>query len=60
VGEVTAIGRRQEKRVGRRKKGGSKKVKMPQVEFDMKAIKEIKKRKKKMYKRFKDQSNKRR
>jgi len=30
----------------RRKKGGSKKVKIPQVEFDMKAIKEIKKRKK--------------
>ena len=32
--------------VGRRKRGGSKKVKMPQVKFDFKAIKEIKKRKK--------------
>jgi hypothetical protein len=32
-------------RVGRRKRGGSKKVKMPQVEFDLEAIK-IKKRKK--------------
>lgn len=34
------------KQGGRRKKRGSKKVKMPQVEFDMEAIKEIKKRKK--------------
>jgi hypothetical protein len=33
-------------RVGRRKRGVSKKVKMPQIEFDMEAIKEIKKRKK--------------
>ena len=33
-------------RVGRRKRGGSKKVKMPHVEFDMEAIKEIKKRRK--------------
>jgi hypothetical protein len=33
-------------RVGRRKRGGSKKVKMPKVEFDFKAIREIKKRKK--------------
>ena len=33
-------------RVGRRKRGGSRKVKMPQIEFDMEAIKEIKKRKK--------------
>ena len=28
------------------KRGGSKKVKMPRVEFDMDAVKEIKKRKK--------------
>ena len=34
------IGRKQGNR------GGSKKVKMPRVEFDMKAIKEIKKRRK--------------
>jgi len=40
------IGRKQEMRIGRRKKGGSEKVKMPQVGFDLEAIKEIKKRKK--------------
>lgn len=38
-------------RVGRRKRRGSKKVKMPQVEFDLEAIKEIKKRKKRSQKR---------
>jgi len=34
------------KRVGKRKRGGSKKIKMPQIEYDLEAIKEIKKRKK--------------
>jgi hypothetical protein len=43
---VMVIGRKQEMRIGRRKRGGSKKIKMPQVEVDMEAIKEIKKRKK--------------
>ena len=39
-------------RVGREKRAGAKKVKMPRVEFDMKAIKEIiKKRKKRSKKR---------
>jgi hypothetical protein len=38
-------------RVERRKRGGSKKVKMPRVEFDMEAIKEIKKRRKRSKKR---------
>ena len=38
-------------RVGKRKKGGAKKVKMPRVKFDMKAIKEIKKRRKRSQKR---------
>jgi|MudIll2142460700_1097286.scaffolds.fasta_scaffold28500_2 hypothetical protein len=38
------IGRKQGKR------GGSKKVKMAQVEFDLKAIKEIKKRRKRLKK----------
>ena len=33
------------------KRGGSKKVKMPRVEFDMGAVKEIKKRKKRSQKR---------
>lgn len=47
-GEVTVIGQEQTIKAGRRKKGGSKKVKMPQVEFDMETIKEkIKRRKKK-------------
>ena len=50
-GEVVVIGRKQEMRVGRRKRGGSKKVKMPRVEFDMDAVKEIKKRKKRSQKR---------
>jgi hypothetical protein len=40
------MGGKQAIKAGRRKKGGSKKVKMPQVQFDMEAIKEIKKRKK--------------
>jgi hypothetical protein len=50
-GEVIVIGRKQAMRVGRRRKVGSKKVKMPQVEFDLGAIKEIKKRKKRSQKR---------
>jgi hypothetical protein len=54
---VIVIGYKQEIRV---KKEPYKKAKMPRVEFDIKAIREIKKRKKKMYKRFKNQSNKRR
>lgn len=33
-------------RVGRRKRGGSKKVKVPHIEFNLDSIKEIKKRKK--------------
>jgi len=33
-------------RVRRRKRGGSKKVKMPQVDFNLEAIREIRKRKK--------------
>jgi hypothetical protein len=33
-------------RVGKRKKAGAKKVEMPQVEFNLKAIREIKKRNK--------------
>jgi len=45
-GDVTVMGRKQAIKAGRRKKRGSKKVKMPQVEFDLEAIKEIKKRKK--------------
>ena len=40
------MGGKQAIKAGKRKKGGSKKVKMPQVEFDLEAIKEIKKRKK--------------
>jgi hypothetical protein len=44
-GEVMVIRRKQGKR------GGSKKVKMPRVEFDMEAIKEIKKRRKGSQKR---------
>jgi hypothetical protein len=44
-GEVMVIKRKQGKR------GGSKKVKMPRVEFDMDAVKEIKKRKKRSQKR---------
>jgi len=32
--------------VGRRKKRGAKKVKMPRVDFDMETIREIKERKK--------------
>jgi hypothetical protein len=43
-GEVMTIKRKQVKR-------GSKKVKMPRVEFDMDAVKEIKKRKKRSQKR---------
>jgi hypothetical protein len=43
-GEVIVIKRKQVKR-------GAKKVKMPPVEFDMKAIKEIKKRNKRSQKR---------
>jgi hypothetical protein len=38
-------------RVGRRKRGGAKKVKMPRVEINMDVIKEIKKRKKGLQKR---------
>jgi hypothetical protein len=33
-------------RIRRRKRGGSEKVKMPKIEFNLEAIKEIKKRKK--------------
>jgi len=44
-GEVMVIKRKQGKR------GGSKKVKMPRVEFDSEAIKEIKKRKKRSQKK---------
>jgi len=33
-------------RVGERKKAGAKKVEMPQVEFNLKAIREIKRRNK--------------
>ena len=40
------MGGKQAIKAGRRKKRGANKVKMPQVEFDMEAIKEIKKRKK--------------
>ncbi len=43
-GEAMVIKRKQVKR-------GAKKVKMPRVEFDMKAIKEIKKRSKRSQKR---------
>ena len=42
--EVMVIKRRQVKR-------GAKKVKMPRIEFDLKAIKEIKKRNKRSQKR---------
>jgi len=38
-------------RVGRRKRGGSKKVKVPQIEFNLDSIEEIKKRKKRSKKR---------
>ena len=33
-------------RIKRSKRGGSKKVKMPRIEFNLEAVKEIKKRKK--------------
>ncbi len=39
--------------VGRRKKAGPKKVKMPQVEFDLEAISEIRRRKKRSKQRRK-------
>jgi hypothetical protein len=45
--------RQQEMRGGWR---GSKKVKMPQIEFDLEAIKEIKKRKKRVGKGYSKQS----
>jgi len=38
-------------RIRRTKRGGSEKIKMPRVEFDMDAVKEIKKRKKRSQKR---------
>jgi hypothetical protein len=47
-------------RAGRGKKVGPKKVNMPQVEFNLKAIKEIKKRKKEVCKGDSKQSEKRR
>jgi hypothetical protein len=50
-GEMVVIGRKQEMRVGRRKRRGSKKVKMPKIEFDLQAIKEIKGRKKRSKKK---------
>lgn len=40
-------------RVGERKKAGAKKVEMPQVEFNLKAIMEIKKRNKRSKKGWK-------
>ena len=40
-------------RVGGRKKAGAKKVEMPQVEFNLKAIREIKKRNKRSRKGWK-------
>ena len=44
----------QEMRIRRRKRGGSEKVKMPKIEFDSGAIKEIKKRKKRSNELCKD------
>ena len=51
--EISIEAKREEVMVIRRKQviGGSKKVKMPRVEFDMDAIKEIKKRRKRSKKR---------
>lgn len=50
-GEVIVIGRKQVIRVVKRKRGGSEKVKMPKIEFNLEAIKEIKKRKKRSQKK---------
>jgi hypothetical protein len=50
-GEVVIITRKQEMKVGRRKRRDFKKAKMPKIEFDLGAIKEIKKRKKRSKKR---------
>jgi len=47
-------------RTGREKKVGPKKINMPQVEFNFKSIKEIKKRKKEVCKGNSKQSKKRR
>ena len=52
--EVIVIKRKQVKR------GGPKKIKMPQIDFNFKAIKEVKKNKQGVCKRYSKQSKKER